>query len=142
VVTELTPGKATLEYVNLLRLAVENHSKSTINRDTRTLCDVFFDIFDLRRLRYEDHLSELYSDAQMDFLEESAIETFLALILKINDAVFRPVLMRLIEWSTAALPKQDGLGKTLRSTTLYNFLGALSDRLKVGFNCRCYLNNC
>jgi len=137
-VTELTPGKATLEYVNLLRLAVENHSKSTINRDARTLCDVFFDIFDLRRIRFEDHLTELYSEEQMAFLEEAAIETFLALILKINDAVFRPVLMRLIEWSAAALPKQDGLGKTLRSTTLYNFLGALSDRLKVSFHCGYY----
>lgn len=134
-VERLTPGKATLEYLNLLKSTIEQHPKSTINRDPRMLCDVFFDVFDLRRIRYEDHLVELYTEAQIVFLEEAAIETFVALILKINDAVFRPILVRLIDWSAALLPKQDVLGKTLRSTTLYNFLGALSDRLKVSFSC-------
>jgi U3 small nucleolar RNA-associated protein 10 len=49
--------------------------------------------------------------------------------MKLNDATFRPFIVRLSEWATQ-LPKKDIEGRMLRATSLFQFLALLFKQLK------------
>jgi U3 small nucleolar RNA-associated protein 10 len=66
----------------------------------------------------------------VDRVEVIYNEVAISVILKLNDATFRPFFIRLVEWATA-LPDKDVTGRTSRATVLYKFLTALFGKLKV-----------
>lgn len=123
--------QALREYTELLKVTVENHSKSTVAQSARPLFNILLNTLDLRRSHVEDHLDTLYSQKDVDDTEGSVIQTFVAVVLKINDAVFRPLFVQLLDWATTSVPKRSSVAKVLRSTTLFNVTSALSERLKV-----------
>lgn len=116
--------------LSLVQIAITNQAKTDIGRQARGLLESFLTFFDLRRLIAAERLTNLYSEAQIQLHERATIDAFIALLLKVNDATFRPFFVRLVEW-TSGLSKQDDEGKMLRQIALFNFLAVFSDRLKV-----------
>ncbi|KAI0023123.1 armadillo-type protein [Xylariomycetidae sp. FL0641] len=120
---------ATQEYLHVLGIAIDKHSKTDISKNVSTLSATFLSAFDLRRTL----LSK--GDTAEDFVkhmprtEQTINDTALKMVYKLNDAAFRPIFSHLMEWSSA-LPKQDNNGKKMRLISVYGFLLSFFGGLK------------
>ncbi|KAI0406703.1 armadillo-type protein [Xylaria palmicola] len=120
---------ATREYLNILGIAIDKHSKTDISRNMTTLSSIFLNALDLRRLLHSR------DDVDSEFLrhigqvEELINNVALRMVYKLNDAAFRPVFSHLMEWSTA-LSKKDAAGRNHRLLSVYGFLSAFFGNLK------------
>jgi U3 small nucleolar RNA-associated protein 10 len=116
------------EYLNVLGIAIDKHSKTDISKNVTILSSIFLNAMDLRR-----HLHSI-EDADSEFVrhigqvEEIVNDVALRMVYKLNDAAFRPVFSQLIDWSTA-VPKSNR-GKNLRLLSVYGFLLAFFSNLK------------
>ncbi|KAI1457267.1 hypothetical protein F4805DRAFT_429474 [Annulohypoxylon moriforme] len=120
---------ATREYLDILGIALDKHSKADISKNITTLSAVFLNAFDLRRLKCsKDNTSEDFS-RQIHRIEEAINLVALKMIYKLNDAAFRPIFSQLIDWSVS-LPKKDIEGKNLRLLSIYGFLLSFFSGLK------------
>jgi U3 small nucleolar RNA-associated protein 10 len=54
----------------------------------------------------------------------------LKMIYKFNDAAFRPIFVRLMEWASSGLPKKDSAGRILRLQSVFAFLAVFFGNLK------------
>jgi U3 small nucleolar RNA-associated protein 10 len=63
-------------------------------------------------------------------IEELVNSVALRMIYKLNDAAFRPIFIRVMEWATSGLPKKDASGKNLRLMSVFSFLFSFFDALK------------
>ncbi|OCK74942.1 hypothetical protein K432DRAFT_386511 [Lepidopterella palustris CBS 459.81] len=125
-----TGYEALHEQLDMLSLAINSRPKSIILKNTQVLFSIFEKAFDLRRNLDVQETEEPYEESEVEGLEGFINEAAISMTLKLNDAAFRPFFSRLVEWASKTLPKRDLRGKTLRSTTLYLFLGTFFDRLK------------
>ncbi|KAK4545328.1 hypothetical protein LTR36_003508 [Oleoguttula mirabilis] len=114
---------AALQHLNIVRLAIQHHTKANVTKNAQTLFAILLNAFDLRRTT---------SDEEDDHTEVFALVDRIALdmTLKLNDATFRPFFIRLVEWATVGLPKKDARGRVLRATSLYSFAHTLFEQLK------------
>lgn len=87
--------------------------------------------FDTRRQRNDSNLQISLDDEQLVEFEGLTNDVALAFTMKLNDTVFRPLFSRLVDWASSSLPKQDVEDRASRCVSLFSFLGAFSDRLKV-----------
>lgn len=117
-----------MEYLEVLRIAVEKHPKSVITKHSPLLANILMKAFDLRR--------EWYARADIDSLEETVLEienTVIGIAIKTiykwNDSTFRPIFAKIVEWASS-LPKKDKDGGILRLQALYAFLAVFFDDLK------------
>lgn len=115
--------KAVHCHLELLRAAIQNNTKSTITNNTSSLSEVLIKALDLRRLTAaaKDEYNEVYALAEQVGLE---------MTLKLNDAAFRPVFIRLTEWVTTGSPKTNQHARVLRATSLFSFTYLLFEQLK------------
>lgn len=58
-------------------------------------------------------------------------EVAIKMIYQLNDATFRPVFVKLLDWATATSSKKDSKAKLYRQTTWYSFLHSFFETLKV-----------
>ncbi|KAK3333590.1 hypothetical protein B0T19DRAFT_369055 [Cercophora scortea] len=114
------------EYLEVLGTAIDKHPKSVIAKNVTVLSEIFLSSFDLRRVGASSGLES----SQFDALEKTINEAALKMIYKLNDAAFRPIFSRVVEWSTTGLPKQDVAGRTTRQLSVYGFLQTFFDNLK------------
>lgn len=117
------------EYLNILGIAIDKHSKTDIAKNVTTLSSIFLSALDLRRVLYSQ--SDAGSDLKRHIgqVEEIVNSVALRMVYKLNDATFRPVFSQLMEWSTA-VPKKEASGKNLRLLSVYGFLFAFFSNLK------------
>ncbi|KAJ9664087.1 snoRNA-binding rRNA-processing protein utp10 [Coniosporium apollinis] len=118
------------EQIETLSAALARHPKSAIIGNAQTLFSLFLKAFDLRRTREVDGFAEEYDDSVLAAAEHLINEAAIAMTMKLNDAVFRPFFVRLVDWASKSLPKKDVKGRHLRATSLFVFLGTLFDKLK------------
>ncbi|KAI1417626.1 hypothetical protein F5Y13DRAFT_201196 [Hypoxylon sp. FL1857] len=120
---------ATREYLDILGIALDKHSKTDISKNVASLSAIFLNAFDLRRLKCSK------GDGQEDFIrqipriEQAINDVALKMIYKLNDAAFRPIFSQLMEWATS-LPKKDVEGRNLRLLSIYSFLLSFFGSLK------------
>ncbi|EGO58042.1 hypothetical protein NEUTE1DRAFT_63498 [Neurospora tetrasperma FGSC 2508] len=112
------------EYLHVLGTALDKHPKSSIAKNTTLFTGIFLNAFDLRRS------GVLSSTQELEKIELLINETSLKMIYKLNDAAFRPMFSRLMEWSTTGLPKSDSAGKAQRQVSTYGFLQHFFENLK------------
>ena len=127
----LTDEQAVEEHVRCLRNALEQHSKSTVVKNSDVLSEFLFKAFDFCRINEAGLLDTAYSKAQVEKVEQMVNEVAIALTMKLNDTVFRPFFIQLVEWATTTLPKGDRVGQSLRATSLFVFFAIFVDQLKV-----------
>lgn len=121
--------KAVAEYVNILGMAIDKHSKTNITKSATLLAGIFMKAFDLRRQKYHASAAPAVLD-EIAQIESSVNERALKMIFKLNDASFRPVFGQFIEWANSGLAKSDKTGKVLRQYSVYGFLGHFFESLK------------
>jgi U3 small nucleolar RNA-associated protein 10 len=123
--------QATAEYFDALKLVVNEQSKSVVVKNSPAIFELLLKAFDHRRLVATSDEEQYISEA-IDRIESIYNDVAISVILKLNDATFRPFFVRLVEWVTL-LPAKDIRGRALRATVLYKSLTVLFGRLKVRF---------
>ncbi|KAI1804376.1 hypothetical protein F4811DRAFT_520348 [Daldinia bambusicola] len=120
---------ATREYISILGVAIDKHSKADISKNAGSLTGIFFSAFDLRRLELSK--AEVNEDflRQISRIEEATNDVALKMIYKLNDAAFRPIFSQLMDWAVS-LPKKDTAGRHLRLLSVYGFLLSFFSSLK------------
>ncbi|KAI8959149.1 hypothetical protein F5Y11DRAFT_334046 [Daldinia sp. FL1419] len=120
---------ATREYINILGISIDKHSKADISKNAGPLSGIFFNAFDLRRMEFSK--TEVSGDflRQMSRIEEATNDVALKMIYKLNDTAFRPIFSQLMDWAVS-LPKKDTTGRTLRLLSVYGFLLSFFGSLK------------
>ncbi|KAI1505608.1 hypothetical protein F5X99DRAFT_250150 [Biscogniauxia marginata] len=120
---------ATREYLNILGIAIEKHSKADISKNVTTLSAIFLGGFDLRRVQHlkGDGGEELIR--HISRVEEIVNDVALRMVYKLNDATFRPIFSQLMDW-ISALPTKDTVGRSMRLLSLYGFLLSFFSGLK------------
>ncbi len=122
----------------MLRICIEKHPKPVIIKQAQLVTEILLGTLDLRRKRVLVKTSK-FKLADVDDIENLAIDSTMAMILKMNDTAFRPIFVKLLEWGNAGLPKKDSKGRVLRLTTVYRLAGKFFETLKV---CGDLLDNC
>lgn len=117
------------EYVKMLGMAMDKHSKSAITKNVGALSSILLKVFDLRRLIVADGETSDAVLTRLAQLESSVNEKVLKMIYKLNDATFRPVFVQLLEWSSTGL-KGDSVGLSSRRYSVYGFLQSFFENLK------------
>lgn len=129
----ITEGpEAVKEHLLILRHSIYQQPKSSISKSSSSLASLFLKAFDLRRIQFSPRTEDSYEDSEVEEVEEAVNETAIAMIYKLNDTTFRPLFIRIMEWSTAL---KDGKKGVQRKITWWTFLGKLFGTLKVGLRC-------
>ncbi|GME28642.1 u3 small nucleolar rna-associated protein [Neofusicoccum parvum] len=124
------------EHLSMLHTALETRAKSVVGKNAQTLFSFFLKAFDLRRTQIEEKQSSSDEDdeddtlSEVEELEEQINSVALTMVMKLNDASFRPFFVRLVEWAATTLPKKEVRGRMLRATSLFVFLGTFFDKLR------------
>ncbi|KAI0476901.1 armadillo-type protein [Xylaria cf. heliscus] len=120
---------ATREYLNILGIAIDKHSKTDISKNITVLSSIFLNALDLRRQLHSHNDVDSEFVRHIGQVEEIVNDVALRMVYKLNDAAFRPIFSQLMEWSTA-VPKKETVGRNLRLLSVYNFLSAFFGNLK------------
>ncbi|KAK3379864.1 hypothetical protein B0T24DRAFT_172635 [Lasiosphaeria ovina] len=120
---------ALTEYLQIVGMALEKHPKSVIAKNITSISAIFLSALDLRRLNATNQTGELGA-TELAQVESAINDDALKMIYKLNDAAFRPVFARFVEWSWSGLPKSDVAGRTLRLLSLYSLLDTFFGSLK------------
>jgi U3 small nucleolar RNA-associated protein 10 len=91
------------------------------------LSTILLSALDLRR---QNRHEKGQSAASVQTIEDSVNEMALKIIYKLNDAAFRPIFARIMEWADSEGPKQGRMDRILRQTSVYGFLHTFFDSLK------------
>ena len=122
--------QAVKEHIDMLRLAIDRQPKSIISQHSETLCDLFLQMFDFRRIQLSS-LGDYHSDfAEIGLIEDIVNETAISMIYKLNDATFRLIFSRMSEWTVFPTSK-DMKARVHRQITWYTFLLRFFSTFKV-----------
>ncbi|KAI9208838.1 uncharacterized protein BJ171DRAFT_626821 [Polychytrium aggregatum] len=88
----------------------------------------FVGAFDYRR-----GFSDRVKPEDVDAVEASMISSFLQLVMKMNESLFKPMFLKLVDWCTSRVLEQNGMSKKeihCRQLFFYRLLDNLLGRLK------------
>lgn len=117
----LTKDQASLEHLELLRATINSQSKAKLIKASPSLFSLLFQAFQVRTT-VELHRRQRFDEGEIDQLDNILVESVIAMVLKLNDATFRPFFVRLVD--------QEG---PRRSITFYKFLTGFFETFKVWF---------
>ena len=120
---------AVKEHIQVLRLSIDHQPKSVISKHSCTVANLFLRTFDLRQIQFSPRTEDSYEDSEVEEVEEAVNETAIAMIYKLNDTTFRPLYLRMMEWTMALKDKKKGVQRRI---TWWTFLGKFFGTLKVG----------
>ncbi|KAK4252316.1 hypothetical protein C7999DRAFT_10171 [Corynascus novoguineensis] len=123
-------ASAITEFLHILGLALDKHSKAVVSKNVASLSTLFLNCMDLRRLVASGQVKTPINPSELDEIEAKVNDDALKMIYKLNDATFRPIFSKLVEWAAAGLPKNDASGRTLRLFAVYGFLDTFFGNLK------------
>lgn len=98
---------------------------------SETLGWLFLKMFDLRHIQLSPPTEDSYTAKEIEEVEAEVNEAAIAMIYKLNDATFRPLFMRISDWTNATMSKKEGESRLHRQTTWYGFLMQFFQTLKV-----------
>lgn len=123
--------QAVKEHLEILRLTIDRQPKSMIVQHSETLGGLFLRIFDLRRIQLSPLTGCSYDMGEIQVVEDAVNETAISMVYKLNDATFRPMFSRMLEWTTCPTSKKDMKAMIHRQTSWYTFLLKFFGTLKV-----------
>ena len=92
--------------------------------------DLFLRMFDLRNFQLSSITGYSYDVAEIEEFEDIINESAINMVYKLNDTTFRPLFVRMLEWTTV-LTSKDVKATVRRQTTWYTFLPKFFGTLKV-----------
>ena len=123
---------AVIESLTALEVMIESKSKSAISSNNEIIHDLLLKAFDIRRIQLKKVDDESYTEEEVSEVEDKLNEVSIKMIYKFNDAIFRPLFSRTVEWATKSqdLSTPDNIDKELRQITLFKFLTLFFETLK------------
>ncbi|PHZ08573.1 uncharacterized protein RHIMIDRAFT_241584 [Rhizopus microsporus ATCC 52813] len=120
--TVVKNGKnATLTLCTMVSQAIRTMSRDVMTSHYKQLFKFFLVAFDIRR-------TAEFSDADADEVEGSIITAFLDLVMKLNETLFKPLFLKVVDWATNELSDDDQTSK--RVLFFYKLTDALLEKLK------------
>ncbi|KZM28628.1 hypothetical protein ST47_g232 [Ascochyta rabiei] len=114
---------ASLQHLELLRSTVDSQTKAKLIKASSTLFTLILSSFPLRTAIGSQKDAE-YDDEEMEQLENTLVESVVAMVLKLNDATFRPFFVQLVDQEGPVTSKPE------RAITFYRFLASFFDKFK------------
>lgn len=121
---------ATKETLDTVILAIDKHPKSATSKNVGILSKLLYRAFDLRREQQSSETSAQFEETQLQAIEDLVNNVAIKMIFKLNDTIFRPLFMEIVEWATNGVSKSDAKGRILRLTSFYKFLQKFFGTLK------------
>jgi hypothetical protein len=116
------------KYFGLLSDTIQAMSRDALTTFYKQLFKFFLQAFDLRRL----HESR-FSPVELKTLEKAIIMAFLQFVMKLNETIFKPLFLKLVDWATVEI-KEDAAGQEARLLFLYQLIDTLLEQLKSIFS--------
>ncbi|KAF8532913.1 armadillo-type protein [Trichophaea hybrida] len=115
-------GEPVQDLVETVHKAILNASKATVQKCSQALLHFFALALDLR---HEPEVEDV------DDLENLVLKVCLDMVYKLNDSIFKPMFLRLVEWGTEDLQSSDDEdGKWTRVAVVWRLMETLSENLK------------
>ncbi|KAI9492397.1 hypothetical protein BDB00DRAFT_883490 [Zychaea mexicana] len=111
--------KSALAVVSVVSDAVHTMSNDVM------IFKFFLMAFDVRR-QYGDK----FNDLDIGELESAMINVFLDLVMKLNETLFKPLYLKIVDWATVELAEEKREESEKRVLFFYKLLDSLFDRLK------------
>jgi U3 small nucleolar RNA-associated protein 10 len=100
-------------FFHLLRVTLRHADKQNLPTMVKPIFAFFLDVFDLRHRLQKRNFDQVVSllsrihrlaDKQViNEIEESAITSFLELVVRLNEVTFKPLFIRLYDWAVIDL---------------------------------------
>lgn len=125
--------EATDQALDALSNSFKRATKASIAAVADQISDLFTQMLDLRRVQFTQRDEDSYSDEEVSAVEAKVNQVAIEFIYKLNDMMFRPILLQWIEWavkcngiSSARLDR----AKMYRQASMFNFLAHFFGTLK------------
>jgi len=74
-------------------------------------------------------------DTQLDSVEKESLSSFILLVLRLNESIFKPIFLKVVDWAidqpnSTSTEKKTNQQKSLRSVMFYKLMDGLSSQLK------------
>jgi U3 small nucleolar RNA-associated protein 10 len=115
--------EASSEHLELLRSTVDTQTKGKLIKASSTLFSLLLQLFKLRQA-IETQEEQTFDDDEVEQLDSTLDESALAMVLKLNDATFRPFFVQLVDQEGPIASKPE------YAITFYRFLAAFFDKFK------------
>lgn len=119
--------QALKEQLLVLENVLGQLSKSSIGRQIPAFTRLLVKAFDLRRIQFCSRTEDSYEEKEVEEVEDASNVAAMALVVKVNDKIFRPVFAQLVEWAATSSAK----ARTHRQTTIYSFFLRFFEQFKV-----------
>ncbi|KAF1803275.1 hypothetical protein V8B55DRAFT_1587041 [Mucor lusitanicus] len=120
--------KSTLALCSVVSQAIRTMTRDVMTSHYKQLFKFFLIAFDIRRTHSQD-----FEESDINVIEDAIIGTFLDLVMKLNETLFKPLFLKVVDWATielatdGAVVSEDGLKRVL---FFYKLADALLDKLK------------
>ncbi|KAL8675492.1 MAG: hypothetical protein Q9168_000004 [Polycauliona sp. 1 TL-2023] len=123
----MTEGPEALkEHLGILETLIGAMSKSAVALHSEAFATLLTKAFDLRRIQFSSRTEDSFEESEVDEVEEATNKVAVAMIYKINDTIFRPICVQLVEWAASS----SKIATVHRQTALYGFFMHFFDGLK------------
>ena len=114
-------------YLEVFRRSLHASNRTYIMDNHKKLFKLFLEIFDLRSLNSKMNVEDITS------IEDTSIEAFSEMVVKINESTFRPVFKKLYDWAMIDLAESfDKINAyDSRRITFFRVYDSLLNKLKV-----------
>ena len=124
---------AVLQAVAVLSDSVKASPKPLIVKHSRDVIVLLLQMLDLRRSQSTTETKNSFNEKDVSIVESHVSNVTIEVIYRLNDSIFRPLFIHMIDWATACsdVPMQP-LAKSsqLRQTALFNFHTRFFHKLK------------
>lgn len=111
------------EILSTVEKIIDRATKSTVQKMHTALLQFLLLAFDIRR-------TSNFDDEDIKHLEERTLKVALQMVYKLNDTVFKPMFLRMLEWAAEDLRECDPEGRCKRLSVFWDLLTMLCDNLK------------
>ncbi|KAL5115496.1 snoRNA-binding rRNA-processing protein utp10 [Pleosporales sp. CAS-2024a] len=115
--------EAASEHLELLGTTIDTQTKGKLIKSSSTLFSLLLELFKLRQ-SIDVQEEQEYDEEEVEQLDTMLTESALAMVLKLNDATFRPFFVQLVEQEGQIATKSE------YAVTFYKFLAAFFDKFK------------
>ncbi|ORX81097.1 ARM repeat-containing protein [Anaeromyces robustus] len=122
-------GRISLEALfQMTEIMIVNIKREELSSLQKAIFKFFQHAFEIRETVNKDMMEE-----DIEMVEEVMIDTFMKLVMRMNESMFKPVYVKILEWSTSEFLEKQGLSFDViegRSLILYKIIVKMFDNLK------------
>eukprot|EP00833_Pecoramyces_ruminatium_P000810 jgi/Orpsp1_1/1174842/evm.model.c7180000051637.1 len=121
-------GHISLEALfQMVEVMIVNIKREDLSSLQKAIFKFFQNAFEIR-----ETVKDMEED-DLEVVEETMIDTFMKLVMRMNESMFKPVYVKILEWSTSEFLEKQGLSMEViegRSLILYKIIVKMFDNLK------------